>query len=559
MIRNVRELYCAARSTDNARMEAPITPKSATAMTPQAWSAPSHPVDRVERAHLSAIARSFGPITLILLLAAFIRFYQLGFESLSHDEAWRANWTNVCISPQPFRFPPLQYAVGWAAQHLVGRGEAVLRFPYAVAGLACVWVVYRLTRQVGCTGAALLAAALATVHPVLLFYSREFSVFGWEALACGAVSLSALHCCRSTDSRAIRTFAATACVCTLATFTTALVVLAWTGPLAYRWLFVERDDRIARRRFLVWAGCYAVVAVAWAIWVSRFPFDTMVEPYFGTVEKTWPTDRSPATLGTWALWSSFGASQFIAGSSRLWPPLNWIVWTTMSLAVLAGLPVLWRRARVVLLVAGLIIAQAIVIGALRVWPWGNLRTTTFLVPLFVVAAAVGLTEIIRGFRLAPMTIVVVMLALLLPTWRAAKAVVIAPQPVEHLRPIVEQMEARRCPGDAVFVYYAIRQAFLYYSQDASAPVLLQSGDDRDHDGAFIDRFDAFLSEHERVWLLLGHDWRGEHDRWLKLLGERYELLDEIANHDCSAHLFALRAADVQHPPQPAQAASVRDE
>lgn len=540
LIGKARELYWSARSTDNPQVEAPITSIPAPATSPRAWSARLGRAEPVQPGTLRAIARSFGPIALILLVATFIRFYALGFESLSHDEAWRANWTNVFVSPQPFRFPPLQYAAAWAAQHLFGRGEAVLRFPYAVAGLACVGVVYLLTRRIACGRAALLAAALATVHPVLLFYSREFSVFGWEALACGVVSLSALSCYRSTESSAIRTFAATACVCALATFTTTLVVVAWTVPLVYRWLVVERDDKAARRRFLVCAGCYALTALAWAAWVSRFPFDTLVEPYFGAVEKMWPTDQSPKALARWALWSSFGASEFIAGSSRLWSPLSWIVWTTLSLAVLAGLPVIWRRARVVLLVAGLIIAQAIVIGALRVWPWGNLRTTTFLVPLFVVGAGIGLREIIRGFRLAPMTIVVLIVVLLLPTWRAAKAVVISPQPVEHLRPVMEEMESRRSPEDAVFVYYAIRQAFLYYSRDASAPVLLQPGDDRDRDVAFVDRFDGFIREHGRVWFLLGHDWRGEHDRWLKLLRERYEVLAEIAHNDCSAHLFARR-------------------
>ena len=61
----------------------------------------------------SATAVPWGTIVLlgVLAFAAWVRFSDLGFGSLSHAEAWRANDSFAATPGKLQRFPPLQLAL----------------------------------------------------------------------------------------------------------------------------------------------------------------------------------------------------------------------------------------------------------------------------------------------------------------------------------------------------------------------------------------------------------------------------------------------------------------
>jgi 4-amino-4-deoxy-L-arabinose transferase-like glycosyltransferase len=115
----------------------------------------------------------------ILLLAAGLRLYGLGRESLWFDEA-----ASVRIVRQDFatmfasikddeRIPPLHYLILHAWVRVLGHAEWSVRLPSALAGIGAVWVLHALTKRLFGVAPALVAALLLAVAPFQIQYSQE--------------------------------------------------------------------------------------------------------------------------------------------------------------------------------------------------------------------------------------------------------------------------------------------------------------------------------------------------------------------------------------------------
>ena len=115
----------------------------------------------------------------ILLIAAALRIYGIGEQSLWFDEA-----ASVRIVRQDFatmmssikddeRIPPLHYWILHAWVRVFGHAEWSVRLPSALAGVGAVGVLYFLTRRLFGVGAALVAALLLAVAPYQIQYAQE--------------------------------------------------------------------------------------------------------------------------------------------------------------------------------------------------------------------------------------------------------------------------------------------------------------------------------------------------------------------------------------------------
>jgi mannosyltransferase len=122
--------------------------------------------------------RSSHILIVILLLAAALRLWGLGTESLWLDEGITAHRTGISFGQlvRDFRgeTQTILYYLGenaWCA--VAGRSEAALRFPSLVFGVLTVWAVFLFARQVFSPAAALWAAFLLAINPFAIFYSQE--------------------------------------------------------------------------------------------------------------------------------------------------------------------------------------------------------------------------------------------------------------------------------------------------------------------------------------------------------------------------------------------------
>src|SRR5437773_3477234 len=130
---------------------------------------------------------------LLLLACAFaLRCLNLTFQPLWFDEGWSVWFATTDLATMAARtaadiHPPLYYALlhGWIA--LAGAGEFALRYFSVAIGVLAVACLYRLARTLLGGTTALVAAALITLSPLMVYYSQEIRMYGLVTLL-GVVS-----------------------------------------------------------------------------------------------------------------------------------------------------------------------------------------------------------------------------------------------------------------------------------------------------------------------------------------------------------------------------------
>lgn len=144
-----------------------------------------------------AFRRMRVPVAIVIAAAAALRCAGLGTQSFWYDESATAAlmrrplgevWQSIVHQEIT---PPLYYGVAWAWTHATGVGEAGVRSLSALCGVATVGVIYLVARDLGGRRAGLLAAVVATVNPLLVWYAQEARSYALVALF-AAVSLLAL-------------------------------------------------------------------------------------------------------------------------------------------------------------------------------------------------------------------------------------------------------------------------------------------------------------------------------------------------------------------------------
>jgi mannosyltransferase len=115
----------------------------------------------------------------LIVLAAVLRFYRLGHQGFWFDEGNTAQ--EVGFTPGEMltllkhyeSTPPFYYGVAWVWARIFGFGEVGLRSLSAVAGVLTVPVAYGAAAKLISRRAGVIAAALTTFSPLLIWYSQE--------------------------------------------------------------------------------------------------------------------------------------------------------------------------------------------------------------------------------------------------------------------------------------------------------------------------------------------------------------------------------------------------
>jgi mannosyltransferase len=125
-------------------------------------------------------------LALILLIAAFLRFYRLDSSSLWSDEGntWALldrSFAQIAQSAAADIHPPGYYWLLKLWSSGFGASAWGMRSFSAVAGILLVYVTYRLGRHLAVgqafSGVALVAALLAAVNPLQIYYSQEARMY----------------------------------------------------------------------------------------------------------------------------------------------------------------------------------------------------------------------------------------------------------------------------------------------------------------------------------------------------------------------------------------------
>jgi hypothetical protein len=118
-------------------------------------------------------------VACLTLLATVLRFVRIGHQSFWYDESFTVLLVHhtpsemLSLLPQTELTPPLYYLLAWPWAHVFGYGEAGLRSLSALAGVATVPAIYGAGAKLISRRAGLIAAAIASCNPLLIWYSQE--------------------------------------------------------------------------------------------------------------------------------------------------------------------------------------------------------------------------------------------------------------------------------------------------------------------------------------------------------------------------------------------------
>jgi len=218
-------------------------------------------------------------LLLILLVAAGLRLYRLGAQSLWYDEGVTAQVVSLGIS-ELTRWtagdiqPPLYYYVVWVFARLVGHSEWALRFPSALLSVLLVPLSYLLGKRLFDSRSALVAAMLATTSPLYVYYGQEarmYTMLTAMGMVAALLLLAVLDSTHRKSRRGLWIGCAVVCIAALYThdFAGFLLLAIAIYLLVKRW-----RDRVLLLEGLVTA---AVVAACYSPWlpamITRFRDD----------------------------------------------------------------------------------------------------------------------------------------------------------------------------------------------------------------------------------------------------------------------------------------------
>ncbi len=156
----------------------------------RADSAREAPLERTSWAQ--RIAPDWWIVAALVAIGGALRFATLASQSYWFDEAQAAHELSLSFGGMVHAMltnetnPPLYFALGWAWAKVFGTGAAGLRSLSAIFGCVVIVLAYLCGRELVSRRAGLVAAALATLSPFMIWYSQEAREYMLLAAACGA-------------------------------------------------------------------------------------------------------------------------------------------------------------------------------------------------------------------------------------------------------------------------------------------------------------------------------------------------------------------------------------
>jgi 4-amino-4-deoxy-L-arabinose transferase-like glycosyltransferase len=199
----------------------------------------------------------------LIVIAAAIRIIVLTNQSYWMDEALTAYEAQLPFGAMINTVahvettPPLYFVLIWAWAHVFGNGEAALRSVSMLAGVALVPIAYLSGRDLINPRAGVIAAALITFNPFLIWYSQEARAYMLLAALSGASFLWFVRARRRPSRRNLAWWAVWSSLALMTHFFAGFLV----GPEAL-WLLWTARSRVAG----------AAVGVVALVQVAMLPF-----------------------------------------------------------------------------------------------------------------------------------------------------------------------------------------------------------------------------------------------------------------------------------------------
>ena len=449
----------------------------------------ANPAERqtAERGRRAAhIAR--GALVVVLVGAALRLAAYFSARSLWLDEAMLAN--NIVGRTFVALLGPLgeNQSAPWlflfgerATAMLLGPNELALRLLPLIAGILLPWIVWLTASKLADRETGIIAAAIAALSPLLLYYSNEVKPYGTDALVSATLVFVTLRVMENAADRRrwfILLFAGG--VGLVAAFPAAFILPAcWAALLASA--NVRRSPHARRMLSATAVAWAATLALPYLLVIRRATSDAFLTTYFS--DRFLVPWRPDAFAALWGLWHDVSAEAFLGHDALAGSPSAIAV--VLSVVILAvcggGLWEIWRRrgASGVLLMTGPV-AIALLASTIQVYPL-TARLWTFATPLCAMLAAAGVRAVATRARpdmTLPTSIAVTVCLLAIAGVDAAVGLTDPHYRRAHMRPLVRLLEdEQRSTGDPIYIMPRAAPQWLFYTtawRSDPAPIPLDS-------------------------------------------------------------------------------------
>jgi 4-amino-4-deoxy-L-arabinose transferase-like glycosyltransferase/predicted TPR repeat methyltransferase len=406
-----------------------------------------------------------------VLLAGFaLRLHGLGQPSLWLDEMGQASVASAGLqvalegARTHHGAAPLDYVLSWLALR-VAHSDFVVRLPAAMLGTLTLALVYRLGRELFGSLTGLLAAVLLAVAPLHLRYSQEARFYALFTALTVASTLALVMALRRNSRTAWTVYTLTLIAALYSHYYTVLLVLAQAIVVLAQPLFTSSSVQRShlRRNYLM---SWVVAGVAFLPWF-----------FYAVLGETGTMRATPPQIDARLLTELFHG--LALGEVRAEPvSASWLLGGLVVVGAATGLAQRRTRWRVLLLLTPLLICPLLVVLVLRwIGYFFALRQMLFLLPFYLLLAALGVTHIARwlgdltqGRRWSSIAQAVVvlglMVTLLLLLRPAAASNVAAPR--QDWRAALEFAIVNAGPDDAILVPGIPAHYLPYYGSSAGS-------------------------------------------------------------------------------------------
>jgi hypothetical protein len=377
---------------------------------------------------------------------------------------------------------------------LFGDGERSLRLVPLLAGIAALWLTWRLARRLLPDVAVPVAVALAAFSPQLVYYSNEVKPYSLDVVAVLAVALLALQLpWPARPSPRLWRLALAGAVLVWASYA-AVLALAGVSVVLVLGRLLRRQVHLAARLCLALSPWLVSLGVSYVAVLSRHRESSVLSSFWAS---TFPS--GPLDLPAWLVRRT---------AALVDDPLE-LALTPVAVVLLAvGVARLVRAQGPSAALALAAVPMAVVAAAVSAYPLAG-RLSLWLVPLAALALAAVLPSRLDGRSGAGLLVAAAALtAVTAPGTADGLRQLGEVRERQEVRPLLERLAGELAPGDAVFVEVPAQAAFDFYSPRTGVRrdgVITFVGPERlggscQDDGALR----ATGLDSGRVWLVFGH-------------------------------------------------------
>ena len=398
------------------------------------------------------------------------------------------------------------------AVNLLGTSEYALRaFPLA-CGILSQILFWQIAKRVLSGWLVPFAVGLLSLGMPFIYFSSQVKQYSSDVAAAVLLLLIAVEIRRRGVTRPRAWWFGIAGALSVWFSQPAAFVLAGIGLALVIVVWAERD-LFAARTYAISGTLWAASVSAAALWAMRNLSD-MDRDYFHAFWADGFMPFPPRTVADagWLfnkLISAFGA--FASGMSRTTGGLNYRWSEVFAITMVAGVWAFWKseRNRDVALFVALPVLIVAALSAAKVYPF-TARLFTFLLPGLLLTTAAGADLLLAHWPNRAQFLTPVFLAVLGGSPVYAIATTLPPFMLQHLRPVMDHLNAHREPGDAVYVFFGAGQAFHYYAQRYRLTMdnTVMGSCSIETPRRYLHEIDQ-LRGRSRVWILLTHDAKGQ--------------------------------------------------